>query len=324
MIDKKMLLKKRIEFNCLDNYNDVKHIVFGVDSNYIKYAAITMLSIVNYNQTATIAFHVFCDEIIAEDLGKLKCITEENTKISIIIYYLSNDIISNFPQNSNWNLSIYYRAIAPYVLHGKIKRVLYLDADILCLGNLNDLFIMDLPGVVGVVEDGLGRKSKQKLLSDLSISSHENYFNSGVMLIDIDNRYVKENILTKFIDCINKNGDKLKMYDQDAFNIILGKEVYYLDKIYNLQTFMPIKNAKIVFLHFIGSLKPWFLNVDRLGSDKWKEFYQKSPWCNIQLTDKQNLKSHDYRIISKYLWRNEKYQDSIILYLKYLKKKLGG
>lgn len=110
-----------------------------------------------------------------------------------------------FPQNSNWNLSIYYRAIAPYVLHGKIKRALYLDADILCLGNLNDLFIMNLPSVVGVVEDGLGRKSKKKLLLGLGIPSHENYFNSGVMLIDID-RYVEEDILTKFIDCINKNG----------------------------------------------------------------------------------------------------------------------
>lgn len=49
MIDKEMLLKKRIELNHLDDYNNVKHIVFGVDSNYIKYAAVTMLSIVNYN-----------------------------------------------------------------------------------------------------------------------------------------------------------------------------------------------------------------------------------------------------------------------------------
>ncbi len=205
MIDKEMLLKKRIELNHLDDYNNVKHIVFGVDSNYIKYAAVTMLSIVNYNQTTKIVFHVFCDEFTTEDLDKLKRITEENMQISIIVYYLSNDIILEFPQNSNWNLSIYYRAIAPYVLHGKIKRALYLDADILCLGNLNDLFIMNLPSVVGVVEDGLGRKSKKKLLLGLGIPSHENYFNSGVMLIDID-RYVEEDILTKFIDCINKNG----------------------------------------------------------------------------------------------------------------------
>lgn len=322
MIDKKTLLKKRIEFNCVDNYDNVKNIIFGVDSNYVKYAAVTMLSIVNYNQTDKIAFHVFCDEVTAEDLVKLRHMTEGNLQISIIVYFLSNDIISDLPQNSNWNLSIYYRAIAPYVLHGKIKRALYLDADILCLGNLKDLFNMNLPGIVGVVEDGAGRKSKKRLLSDLGIPSHENYFNSGVMLIDIE-MYVEKNILTKFFDCINKNGDKLKMYDQDAFNIILGKEAYYLDRRYNLQTFMPVKNQKVVFLHFIGSLKPWFLNVNRLGSDKWKEFYQKSEWCNILLTNKQNLVSHDYRITSKYLWRNKKYQDSILLYLKYLLKKTG-
>lgn len=96
MIDKEMLLKKRIELNHLDDYNNVKHIVFGVDSNYIKYAAVTMLSIVNYNQTTKIVFYVFCDEITTEDLDKLKRITEENMQISIIVYYLSNDIILEF------------------------------------------------------------------------------------------------------------------------------------------------------------------------------------------------------------------------------------
>lgn len=321
MIDKKTLLKKRIEFNCLDNYDNVKNIIFGVDSNYVKYAAVTMLSIVNYNQTDKIAFHVFCDEVTAEDLAKLRHMTEENLQISIIVYFLSNDIISDFPQNFTWNLSIYYRAITPYVLHGKIKRALYLDADILCLGNLKDLFNMNLPGVIGVVEDGAGRKSKKRLLSDLGIPSHENYFNSGVMLIDIE-MYVEKNILTEFIDCINKNGDKLKMYDQDAFNIILGKEAYYLDRSYNLQTFMPVKNQKVVFLHFIGSLKPWFLNVNRFGSDTWKEFYRNSNWRDVELTDKKDFKSHDYRIMSKYFFYNKNYISSIQKYLQYLLEKI--
>ena len=181
---------------------------------------------------------------------------------------------------------------------------------------------MNLPSVVGVVEDGLGRKSKKKLLLGLGIPSHENYFNSGVMLIDID-RYVEEDILTKFIDCINKNADKLKMYDQDAFNIILGKEVYYLDKIYNLQTFMPVENKKIVFLHFVGPLKPWGLNIDRFGSDAWKELYYSSAWGNIELNDNLNLEPHDYRIISKNLWRKQQYRNSIGKYLLYLMKKTG-
>ena len=49
MINKEKLLKEQIEFNAFDDA-DIKNIVFGVDSNYIKYAAVTMLSIIEHNQ----------------------------------------------------------------------------------------------------------------------------------------------------------------------------------------------------------------------------------------------------------------------------------
>ena len=320
MMKKEMLLKKQVEYNSFDDA-DIKNIIFGVDANYIKYAAVTMLSIIKHNQDENIAFHIFCDEIKEEDLQKIKHMTEENPQISIIIYYLSNEVIAEFPQNADWNMSIYYRAIAPYILHGKIKRALYLDADILCLGNINDLFTMDLPSVIGIVEDGLKGNAKTELMIDLGISSHKTYFNSGVMLIDID-RYFEEDILSKFIDCIKNNITKLKMYDQDAFNIILGKEAYYLDDMYNIQKFMPTKNTQIVFFHFVGSLKPWGLNVNRFKSDTWKEFYYSSAWGNIELNNILNLKPHYYRIMSKYLWRNKQYHDSVKKYFVYLMKKL--
>ena len=89
MMKKEMLLKKQVEYNSFDDA-DIKNIIFGVDANYIKYAAVTMLSIIKHNQDENIAFHIFCDEIKEEDLQKIKHMTEENPQISIIIYYLSN------------------------------------------------------------------------------------------------------------------------------------------------------------------------------------------------------------------------------------------
>ena len=93
MMKKEMLLKKQVEYNSFDDA-DIKNIIFGVDANYIKYAAVTMLSIIKHNQDENIAFHIFCDEIKEEDLQKIKHMTEENPQISIIIYYgsLYNEI----------------------------------------------------------------------------------------------------------------------------------------------------------------------------------------------------------------------------------------
>ena len=48
MMKKEMLLKKQVEYNSFDDA-DIKNIIFGVDANYIKYAAVTMLSI-TYNK----------------------------------------------------------------------------------------------------------------------------------------------------------------------------------------------------------------------------------------------------------------------------------
>ena len=91
---------------------------------------------------------------------------------------------------------------------------------------------------------------------------------------------------------------------------------------YNIQKFMPTKNTQIVFFHFVGSLKPWGLNVNRFKSDTWKEFYYSSAWGNIELNNILNLKPHYYRIMSKYLWRNKQYHDSVKKYFVYLMKKL--
>ena len=47
MMKKEMLLKKQVEYNSFDDA-DIKNIIFGVDANYIKYAAGTMLSIIKH------------------------------------------------------------------------------------------------------------------------------------------------------------------------------------------------------------------------------------------------------------------------------------
>ena len=47
MMKKEMLLKKQVEYNSFDDA-DIKNIIFGVDANYIKYAAVTMLSIMKH------------------------------------------------------------------------------------------------------------------------------------------------------------------------------------------------------------------------------------------------------------------------------------
>ena len=46
------------------------HIAFGVDNNYLKFACVTMLSIIKHTKKKA-CFHIFCDLIDVDDIRKL-------------------------------------------------------------------------------------------------------------------------------------------------------------------------------------------------------------------------------------------------------------
>lgn len=319
-------IKKTIQIgdkktDCANAWN----IAFGVDNNYLPFAYVTMLSIVKNNQNRRIFFHVFCDFVNEDDVLKLQRIKEENNLIEITCYLVDESLLQDFPQGHGWNLSIYYRAIAPIVLCGEVNKLLYLDADIVCLGDATHLFSIDVDGVVAaVVKDGTGTNTIDKRLDLLGISKDINssYFNSGVMLINV-RAYNKEKILSKFVQVIDTKREVLFFFDQDAFNIVLSRQVKYIDNKYNYQNLdKPVDNP--CFVHFAGVRKPWFKNFDYYFFDEWRKVYHDSEWRNIPLKYKDNVKPSEYRYQAQYHFCKGRYFSAVTDYCRYLFRKIKG
>lgn len=301
------------------NWDDSLHICFGVDSNYVRYAGITMLSIMKNNEE-NIVFHIFLDKVNIDDEVKLLELFEFYTNIEINLYFVDNERISHFPQGNGWNLSIYYRALAPNVLHGTVKRVLYLDADIICIKSIRAFFDVDLDGYVSaVVSDGAGKSNTSARLIQLKCPENVKYFNSGVMLINVD-EYVKNDVLYEFVDVIEKRGSELFFWDQDAFNIIIGLKVVYVDDKWNFQKLNQSKND-VSIVHFAGVRKPWFLNYNYFYFENWRELYRESPWRDIELSTKSFIKPSEYRYQAGYFFDIKEYFNALKSYLLYLKYK---
>lgn len=287
---------------------NVWHIAFGVDNRYLRFACVTILSIIKNNEKQNICFHVFCDFVNDDDVKKLQEISNDNDKISILCYLVNDDCLKDFPQGHGWNLSIYYRAIAPTILDNQIEKLLYLDADIVCLNDLSDLFKIRLEKeVAAVVKDGTGSATIDKRLDTLGIEKdrYTSYFNSGVMLINVS-EYNKQNIWFKFIDVIKRKREVLFFFDQDAFNIVLSKSVRYIENKYNYQNLdKDIKQP--CFVHFAGVRKPWFINFDYYYFDAWRRIYHESPWREVALEHKKYVKPSEYRYQSYYYLHKGKY-----------------
>ncbi|EEH0549829.1 lipopolysaccharide glucosyltransferase RfaJ, partial [Salmonella enterica] len=123
------------------------------------------------------------------------------------------------PQTKVWSRAMYFRLFAFDYLSRKINTLLYLDADVVCKGSLQDLLQLDLTEKIAAVVkdvDSIQNKVNERLRA---FNLQGNYFNSGVVFVNLNSW--KKNALTEkaFLLLAGKEADAFKYPDQDVLNI---------------------------------------------------------------------------------------------------------
>ena len=166
-------------------------------------------------------------------------------------------------ENSHLPLSAYYRILIPYLLP-EVERVIYVDYDTLVIGNLTDLYNTNLHGnFLGVVRD-LGVVIKNDWSKALLGMLYQNYFNSGVLLMDLTalRKYGLSWLLHQFIVAstpffVLEDQDALNLFFKDAVEYV-GIENNYVTKLFaNGEVEEKRQLEKIKILHYLGPEKPW-------------------------------------------------------------------
>lgn len=172
----------------------------------------------------------------------------------------------------------YGRYFLSELLPDEVDRCLYLDMDVLILGNLEELPTLLSPGkAVAAVEDGALRRHPHNLtgtywghhLLQLGLPiRNSGYFNSGVLVLSLD-QWRKQSLsrnLNEARNALLKRGGDPAFEDQDILNVHLGESIQPLPEIWNFFFHSineiseetendPDKSIRI--LHFAGAAKPW-------------------------------------------------------------------
>ncbi len=205
----------------------------------------------------------------------------------------------------NFTPETYFRLFLPQIL-GNYERVLYLDADMVICHDVAELYETDLNGaVLGAVRDPIisgSNKSpaynKQSDMEKLGIKNIYDYFQAGVLLIDL--KKISENDLCeKMIEYAATHDCDL--VDQDVLNLFCQGKVTYIDNKWNVDVnniamkvvpYAPAamwkeyrKNREQAYIyHFAGADKPW----NNPALDKADIFWnaaRKTSWYEIILED---------------------------------------
>ena len=193
---------------------------------------------------------------------------------------------------SRLSRATYHRLALPALLRD-IPRILYLDADMLALGDFSTLWKTDLQGrSTGVVQDYfLGHQERWKTLG----LPFPEYFNAGMMLMDLD-RWRTEKIGERVAQVVAEHPD-WEYNDQDGLNVVLNGQCKTLDPQWNATTTRLQAKAveHPVLIHFTGQEKPWHVSSVHPFREAYREHKKQTPWRDEPLT--HFLDDEDQRLI---------------------------
>ncbi|WP_303918208.1 glycosyltransferase family 8 protein [Treponema berlinense] len=289
--------------------DDTINVALCTDDNFI-YPTLTTIDSVLKNNTDQ-RFSIF---IITAGLSEQSRKTVENFSLNkqgqaeIKIITAEKKILSGCPikQGDHVSLSSYLRILLPGLIPENIKKVLYLDGDILCVSSLKELYDIDISqNSCAAVRDE--RNNDAEIFTRLNYSSENGYFNAGVILINLD-WWRKNNVQNTTLKYISENQEKCLWHDQDALNYILNGTVAWLDFRYNLtQGFLfdkpklkidekyknaissAIKNPCLI--HYCAAYKPWHVECNSPFKKLWRENYRETFGKKCRLTFKNKGKS---------------------------------
>lgn len=265
------------------------HVAFGIDAFFAFPMGVSMTSFIANHQQQHITFHIFTDSLHPDDVLKLKKLSEQYD-ILINIYYIDVSIFKNLKTSLDWPAAIYYRFIMGKKLYGKASRVLYIDADTVCLNSITDLFDCNLDDkIIAAVMDPINIREKNRL----SFASYRKkinlqgnaYFNSGVMLIDID-KWHENNISDRALALLDEKSSLYDFPDQDALNVLLENKVLFLDKKYNYlyakeQSTKHILAENLAIIHYAARPKPWYIWYDYPLGTCYQKYVKESLWAEV-------------------------------------------
>ncbi|EDX7330764.1 lipopolysaccharide glucosyltransferase RfaJ, partial [Salmonella enterica subsp. enterica serovar Florida] len=214
-----------------NNDDNVLNISYGVDENYLDGVGVSIASVV-LNNNIPLAFHIICDSYSPCFVKYIERLAVQH-HIKISLYLIKVESLEVLPQTKVWSRAMYFRLFAFDYLSKKVNTLLYLDADVVCKGSLQDLLQLDLTEKIAAVVkdvDSIQNKVNERLRA---FNLQGGYFNSGVVFVNL--KLWKENALTEkaFLLLAGKEANSFKYPDQDVLNILLQDKVIFLPRPYN-------------------------------------------------------------------------------------------
>lgn len=264
-------------------------VAFGVDAKYLPHLAVTITSIVSNAPGAKFRFLIINDGFpIEERKGVESCAPGQTFQWEEVS---DTDILSQ-PGYIHISRAGLFRLMIPQFAPQTARRAIYLDVDLVVLGDIRELANADMgASAIGAVFDPD---------MDAHLFADENglprirlgYFNSGVLLLDLK-KIREEHTFRDALDIILAGKALLRYVDQCALNIVFWGRWARLDPVWNVQRRMAMRkdwepayataeelqrHRRPRLIHYTTAEKPWRRGTYHPYTWSYYKYLRKTPY----------------------------------------------
>lgn len=266
------------------------HVAFGIDEAFVRPMGVSMTSIILNNPGLDVTFHIFSPGLSDDAQTRLNRLASDHAA-RLTFHSVGNEKIQaaygKGSRPSYVSTATYIRLFVPDAVRAHARRVLYIDADVLCLGDLSEIMRLPFDGAPVMAVPEANAPNHVSRLASAGFGGVTAYFNAGVLCIDTDAWHqggYQERTLKALLD------PRLKLGDQDAINVVV-EGIKPLERAWNWQHKMgkaapgdvAAVRAEAKLLHYLGKVKPWMSGVSDPLAGLFLEYQAASPWSDAPL-----------------------------------------
>lgn len=273
------------------------------DGNYMQHACVMLASlnaVANNNYKYQIYFfYSDCSQAILDRAKQSLNNFSNNLEFQLI--KVDTSLRGNLKSNKiNINDSIYDKMFIYDLLPNSVKRIFFIDADVVLKKDPAMIYDIDLSNKILAAVQVTYMKFPKVLRDALRLEKPEDYFNSGVMIINVE-KWHKVDITNKAFKFALENGHLSKTMDQDAINHAVKGDKVSISPLWNprhenkltdssgnkliLGKYQVYKEDLAYFVHFSGKDKPWLFLSNHPRKKDYLNYLKQTSFCDYSYPD---------------------------------------
>ncbi len=285
------------------NNNKEIPIFFAIDDGYTPFLAVALKSLLvnaskDYNYSIKV-LHTNVEEAHKNQIKKFEC---ENVNVEFVdLSYYIEKVQDKLYTRDYYTNTTYFRLFLPE-LYPQYDKVLYLDSDIIVVGDISELYNTDMgTNLVAAAPDDIIQTNK--VFQDyaelvVGVAKYQHYFNAGVLLMNLD-ELRKFKFQEKFLYLLGKVKFSVAQ-DQDYLNRLCKGRTTIVSHDWDVMPYVnnETKEEDIKLIHYNFAYKPWHFEDIVYSEYFWKyaketEFYEEILEIRNSYTEEEKFKDRE-------------------------------